>query len=109
MTNPPTDERGSAFEKWATEEHGAWLDKDSHGRYTIPAEESMWLGYQAALSHHGEVLYEVENRGLRKGLRRGYEMGQEGQSELFNTTLASWEREAKEGRLTALISKAEKV
>jgi len=44
------DERAK-FEKWALQEHGAWLEKDTHGRYNIPAEESMWMGWQAALAH----------------------------------------------------------
>ncbi|WP_426287534.1 hypothetical protein [Luteibacter sp. E-22] len=54
-TSRVSDSR-EAFEEWAAEEHGAWLHKDSHGRYTIPAEESMWLGWQAALSTMGDVV-----------------------------------------------------
>ncbi len=59
MTTSVTDDR-ARFEAWAREEHGAWLDKDSHGRYTIPAEESMWLGYQAALRSQGKVVSEED-------------------------------------------------
>jgi hypothetical protein len=71
MTNPPTDEMREAFEKWAKSKWGYNLRRSDVNRndYHYLSTQRSWQGWQAALSHQGEVV-ESENERIGAFVRR---------------------------------------
>lgn len=103
MTNPMTDERRAAFEAWYRRRftfYGkcymdvATFEPSIDGGYKERVNEA-WLGWQAALSYHGEV---VKVSDVQKVIDR-WDNGQYGPGQVVEALR----------NLTALISKAEKV
>lgn len=113
MTNPPTDERREAFEKWAGAKGHALHIRDMKGstrlgEYGYADTQRLWETWQAALSHQGDVVKVSELRALVdpwEGFTKAFDRPDSG----YTNEKIVGHRRALTHDLTALISKAEKV